>query len=1411
MTATVAERPAAAEAERAPARDRWALPAALIAIAFLALQTTVANLPANKIFVGHDTGFYNIFPHQLLRTSTGSWEVKTAFGFPNFQALLTLPYALLIDALHAIGLDGAGAGRFMYLTELLSCGIGSFFLAYLVVRRAFPGLRPALAVASAFGGALFAGYNVLDAVLLLYPPSTFQLEILMWPAVVAAALGALWYRPTFSVGLLVGLVCVAAAMGNPAHTILGFALLAAIFVVDACATRRPKTAVALGAAAMIAGAMAYMWLPSIAALFLYKGSVTAPEAADPVALALSQKLIAARTSFSNLLRLDGLIWWPKTRNAALYGSVPMLLLTSVPALVAFFALRTRARVVAWFWFAAVIGLLLAKGVHPPLPISLLWLQDRIELFAAFRATYDKFVLVLLIVLPPLFAVGCASLVASGRALQRAAFVVALLCAAASAWPFWAGRIAEPYFLTTIPDDYRKVDALLGGDSRALSLPGAPGEIYITSWFKGANFENLLFRSHVVNGAVFKMRSISAAPLYDDADGVQAEELPRLVGTLGLYGFDHILLHKDFLTSYRMAFDYQRYKVLGPLTALESERFLDRDTRLTKEYEGANLVLYRIKPEYTLGHAYAANEATLAIGYEDVLLPLADAGLTAAARDPLLLFLGNQAIPKSTAEQTRFDATLRHVTGVAVAPVTAETPALYREQIALPAQRFAAIGPDYVHLRDPLAFVYAQPHGDWLSGTRPQPQNLDGHFSLLAPNRLSPSVVVRAERVPSEAAALWFGDDTGLAWPITSYGDEAIPDAQLDEGMPPPAAGANFAVPLTRLSSGRLGVSYSIALHADAKTPELAVAGAPLPSPLPLTADPHLTLVYSPGDTTVVAGWLRVVLRRADGHLLYLDKELDATGRLDDWSVRDSAQAALDSQFDEELKLHQTDPAWVAAQSFFNPEQAEAYQVTALRLIYGKRPGLDMTANPGSYGLVLRSLRIELSGPPWRSYVDRGVSAEFGAPNARKVTNLPSAIAGARGGALLVNAVVREETSAVREPLVGRSATFRLADGTTIVADVLRESPEGYVVKVDPRREQIITRSAVSQIAATGPPRWRNYAVTLPLANVDLARYPEVHVRFWEGTAGIRPDIAFRLQTPVGIRTVHVTSGTDDDAGLPANWVRNSDFPGLDATLDLDGTPISVNSDTGWREAVFDLREIAFEHLGYIAVRPVDVTVTLSMDAGPLGTETAYAFGLGDVVFTGQRRQKLGRPDAELLTVDRAPVRPIVASPLAGTPDLWTLRYPDLSLSAGLHALSTRLRAPWSVVSVSLLAPERPARPAPHLTLTHLDDELYAVHLDAPGPAWISFAETYHSGWRLIPAPAPAGRLPWLLSLKWLTAPLGHHVVGNAYDNAWYVEGSGPRDYVIDFAPQDWVRVGELMSVAWLIVALGFVVLRWRRS
>jgi hypothetical protein len=40
---------------------------------------------------------------------------------------------------------------------------------------------------------------------------------------------------------------------------------------------------------------------------------------------------------------------------------------------------------------------------------------------------------------------------------------------------------------------------------------------------------------------------------------------------------------------------------------------------------------------------------------------------------------------------------------------------------------------------------------------------------------------------------------------------------------------------------------------------------------------------------------------------------------------------------------------------------------------------------------------------------------------------------------------------------------------------------------------------------------------------------------------------------------------------------------------------------------------------------------------------------------------------------------------------------------------------------------------------------------------------------------------------------------------------GSRDYVIDFAPEDWLRIGEIVSLAWLLFALVFIPYAWRRA
>jgi hypothetical protein len=123
----------------------------------------------------------------------------------------------------------------------------------------------------------------------------------------------------------------------------------------------------------------------------------------------------------------------------------------------------------------------------------------------------------------------------------------------------------------------------------------------------------------------------------------------------------------------------------------------------------------------------------------------------------------------------------------------------------------------------------------------------------------------------------------------------------------------------------------------------------------------------------------------------------------------------------------------------------------------------------------------------------------------------------------------------------------------------------------------------------------------------------------------------------------------------------------------------------------------------------------------------------------------------------------------------------------------------------------PVNAYPQTTIRHIDDELYAVHV-AKGArsAWLAFAETYHGGWRLIPGNAPHDRLSWLRSLAWLGQGIGTHVVGNAYDNTWYLAADAPENYVLDFEPQDFAVIGEIVAMGALAIAIVALALGWLR-
>ncbi|MHB8703199.1 MAG: hypothetical protein ACYC8W_03485 [Candidatus Tyrphobacter sp.] len=1378
----------------------------------VATQATIANLPSDKVFAGHDSGFYTLFPHRLARLSTQAWEVNDDLGAPSFEGLVTQPIAALDVAMSALHLNRATMGRAFFGLEMLLVEFGTFFLLWLLLKRAFPHLSTPARGFVAFFGTMVATFNIYTALLFMYPPSGFQLGILIWPLAIATELYLLWERPRRSTAVLFALLLATATWGNPAHTLLGIGLVTAIYFANGLATRTWYGHLAAVCAAAFVGATAYFWLPALSSMLLYPGgALSNVPGVDARSLAAADAINASRTSIGALLRFDGLIWWPKTRDAGLFASWPLIVTTGAPAMFALAALFSRSTYGIAAWVLLLVGVELAKGAHPPFALDLGWAASHVPILAAFRQTYDKFTLYILISLPAAFAIGCAYLWGKNR-VARAIVCLGFAAAAFNAWPFLAGRAADPYFLTTLPPDYARVDRLVSVDTtnRVLSLPGAPGGINVTSWFKGGQFETFLFRAKTLNAATFKERSISAASLYDDFSMEQARELPELIGLLGIYHINFVLLHKDYLTSYQMAFDHERYKVLGPLVARASERFLDEDRRLQKIYEGPDLVLYRVRSSATLPYAYGTYSTGVQTGYENALLGTVTPGVMDPSRHPLLFVAGNQR-PAATQEQEYRDGLLMARSGFLVAsPVMPESPALYPNEISLPAPLVSAVSRRLLKLRKPTVYVFVQPHGDWLNGGVASVDNIDGRFSSAASAFVVPRVTVEARRIPRQVTADFVGTEGRPAWPVSPFFAQPAPNIELVDGAPIHDVGNTVERSIvSSMVIESAAVAYQLRLKTPADYDEVIAASGPRLD-TPLLDDPQVSFLYAMPTPDVEAAWLRFELRGPGDRLVYFDKQLDASGHLDNYDIRDAVQAALDARFNRLVSMHADDRAWLTARRYFNAEQAEDYRLAGVDLVVGKRPGFNASTVAGTYSFKMRGLVINLAGLTPPAYPSLGYHGTFASVSTHAaIVNLQDVFTTRRQGALLVNAAIQDHSLILNESLVGRSAAFRLRDGRVFTADVLSELPDAYVVSTSPGEQTQLFKSAIDSVAAINE-GLGTYSITMNLPNIDLMKYPQLRVRYNQGSDDEQVRLRIGLDTPRGLLEITPSYDIDPkalDETTPAEWIHPASPLGFNPVIALDGNAV-VEPDTGWREMVCDMRQIE-SLISTLKARPryIKLTFALASDRGA-GQAAAYSFGFGDVAFLGEESAgALVPPTGRVLTLDSRPLRIVSESRVGGTPDLLDITFAPVRVGPGQHRLDTAFPQPWRVRSAALI-PEVLRMPIaePSVRITRIDDLLYAVHITANAPSWIAFAETYNNGWRLVHASPPATRWAWLRSLQWLRPPVQDHLVGNAYDNAWYIRSSG--DYVIDFAPQNFAILGRAVAIVTVILSILLAVL-WR--
>jgi len=1416
--------------------DRWIIPLLCLCLIWIATQVTVANLPADKVFVGHDSGFYFLFPHEFARLSSQAWQVKSDFGSPNYEALVTQGLMIPESVVAALHMSQPLIGRAFYEFQLLLLEFGMFWSLWLTVNRAFPGAPKVIRALAAWFGTLVATFNIFTALLLLYPSSNFQLGIMIWPLVIAAEQYVLWIRPRVSAALLFGLLLTIATWGNPATTIVGLMLVGALYAAHCVSSKNWQLKVVLAAGGVFLVTTMFFWLPTLVEILLYPGAGLSNVAGtDQGTLAVDEAINAQRETLGALLRFDGLIWWPKTRDADIFASWPMIVTTSIPAVVAVAAAFSRSVYGLATWVLLLIGLELTKGLHGPFAIDMGWIATYVPMAAAFRETYSKFILIVLIALPMAFAIGSVHLWAQST-VRRAAVCVGFLAVAFNMWPFLAGRVAEPYFLSTIPPDYAVVDRLTGSDpdNRILSLPGAPGSISVTSWFKGGNFEDFLYHAKTVDAATFKARSISAATLYDDFSMQQARELPELMGLVGIYHINYVLLHKDYLTSYRMAFDYERYKVLGRLLARASEPFLDADPRLQKIFEGPNLVLYRVRSSATLPYAYGTYSAGLQNGYENTLFGSVESGFMNPALHPDLLFAGNQYEAKTKAQSYRLAALVPKTAFLVESPLIPEVPSLYPNQISLPTQYVSALSKRYAQLDKPKAYVFVQPHGDYITGTIDPIENIAGAFTVTAPSVFTPRVTVEARRVPREITADFVGTEGQKAWPISSFFNQPIPDEELldDTFANAPVAQSVYAVPIhisgntieRNIVSSALtqaaSVAYQFRLTTDSTYDEVIVASGPKVA-ASLLDDPRVTFLYEMPTPDVEAAWLRFVLRGPGGRLVHFDKQLDATGHLDDYGLRDAVQAALDRRFDHDYALHSNDRAWITSRKFYNPQQADDYYLTGVSLVVGKKPGFDASTQTSVFSFKMRGMTIDLAGGDQPAYPARGFYSTFASTRAMPVLgNLQSSSVTRTNGALLVNATIQKQPLILNQSLVGHSADFRLKNGGELVGTVLSELPDAYVVGIQSGQQEQLYKSSVDAVSAItqGPGL---YSLTMNLPALDLAKYPELHVRYLQGSNDEDVRLRLGMDTPHGF--VEITPNYDINANaidqeVPEDWIKPASPLGTNTVLALDNNPVFEPS--GWREIACDMRKVE-TLLGTLDVRlryvKLNFVLNPTMSNGETNAETApitaFSFGFGDVAFFGQVPVgSLRGPGGNAFSLDSHSLRLVSQDRIAGAPDLLNLSFANVRLAPGVHRFDTFFRQPWLLRSAVFVPQNLKQHPSnPDVRIKRIDDLLYAVHVNANKPTWLAFAETYNPGWRLIPASAPRGRLPWLLSMQWLHAPVSDHVVGNAYNNTWYIRAPSSGDYVIDFAPQDFTILGRTIALCALFLAIGLSTLWWRKA
>lgn len=690
-------------------RPRAEVVGAITLCLLLDLICLVSNFAGLKHFAGRDAGFAAYNPDMVLQLAGSAWNFKDSFGLPDLFAPFTMPFALLLCGLsRVLGPGAAGLeGPLLFGLALVIVQIGAASLAYQVARIVSTKSSQTTLVYAATLAALIASFNTYIAVLLANPVLNFQIEIVLWPCVFAYALFLLTRKVAPIHWLLFSLLFALAISGNQAHTVIGTVSLGLFALMVPGKVRRPISLLAI-TGATFAAELSYIIIPLLGAAFSGHGQAVTREAlkADQHAMLLDQMRESARASLSNLIRFDGDAWWSQVPSAE-YFDIPIVRLCSFfPLILALCALRRRSRLALFFFLFLCAGLFFAKDVHGPFPLNTPAIMAHVGAWAAFRESYDKFELDVLLALPTLAAIGFIQ-ISSRRAMHGFA-VSSFLVAFVAGLPFFIGRVATPEFQTTPPRDYGLVQGLLSRESRRpriLVLPGNYLDLNSAYWFMGMNLDSYLLNANTVDGTVFRERGLSSAPIYGDQTMQAISDLPTLLNLATQYGVDYVLLHKDAVA------EHSRHEpdalIYGPLFVHYARTVLGYSHAVKKIYEGHDLALYRL----AASSYFSASKSLTYLDGRITDVPPMFAGAKGAVPTAMLVSGSMNALRAETLHR------LASVVNVTFAGTRAERAlGLYPEQSDEPASLMRRVSSA---MPKPSAWVLQSDRGDYL---HPHPWN-----------------------------------------------------------------------------------------------------------------------------------------------------------------------------------------------------------------------------------------------------------------------------------------------------------------------------------------------------------------------------------------------------------------------------------------------------------------------------------------------------------------------------------------------------------------------------------------------------------------------------------------------------------------------------------------------------------------